>query len=63
MAWNTPMAINNDGMVVGFANSPQAVGDAFDYRPFVWTATGGFRALPVHPATCGARHSASTPTV
>jgi len=29
--------------------SPDAVGDAFDYRPFVWTAGEGIRPLDVHP--------------
>jgi probable HAF family extracellular repeat protein len=46
VAWNTPMAISNNGVVVGFANSAEAVGDAFDYRAFIWTRRGGFRALP-----------------
>jgi probable HAF family extracellular repeat protein len=49
VAWNTPMAINEDGLVVGFANAPEAVGDVFDYRPFAWTRKGGFRQLPIHP--------------
>ena len=44
-AWNTPMAVNDWGMVVGFANSDTAVGDAFDYRAFVWTTWAGFRHL------------------
>jgi probable HAF family extracellular repeat protein len=49
VAWNTPMAINNNGVVVGFANSAEAVGDAFDYRAFIWTRHDGFRALRAAP--------------
>jgi uncharacterized membrane protein len=44
-AWNTPMAINDRGVVVGFANAPEAAGDAFDERAFVRTRRGGFQAL------------------
>jgi probable HAF family extracellular repeat protein len=49
VAWNTPMAMNDKGMVVGFANSAGAVGDAFDYRAFVWTKRGGFQHLDAVP--------------
>jgi uncharacterized membrane protein len=38
VAWNTPMAINGRGDVVGFANAAGTdPPDRFNYRPFLWT--------------------------
>jgi len=36
VAWNTPMAINQDGDVVGFANASAADGGNFNPRAFLW---------------------------
>jgi probable HAF family extracellular repeat protein len=43
-AWNTPTAINNDGVVVGFSLPADKDGTRF-YRAFVWTREGGTRML------------------
>jgi probable HAF family extracellular repeat protein len=42
-AWNTPTAINNQGTIVGFANT--APGTARTYEAFIWTRTGGMKSL------------------
>jgi probable HAF family extracellular repeat protein len=49
-AWNTPMAINEHGVIVGFANVPGG-GDAgnFNAHAFIWTASGGMRDLGTLP--------------
>lgn len=49
-AWNTPMAINQRGVVVGFANVPGG-GDAgnFNAHAFIWTARSGMRDLGTLP--------------
>ncbi|HYJ70771.1 MAG TPA: hypothetical protein VEX15_24205 [Nocardioidaceae bacterium] len=44
-AWNTPMAINNHGVVVGFANTAGVNDGAFDALPFRWTARSGMDDL------------------
>ena len=36
VAWNTPMAISQDGDVVGFANASAADGGNFNPRAFLW---------------------------
>jgi probable HAF family extracellular repeat protein len=36
VAWNTPMAINQDGDVAGFANASAADGGNFNPRAFLW---------------------------
>lgn len=43
--WNTPMAINNLGMVVGFANAENAEPTTFDEVPFRWTTHDGIEQL------------------
>ena len=50
VAWNTPMAINEFGVVVGFANVPggKSAG-SFHARAFVWTAAAGMRDLGTLP--------------
>jgi uncharacterized membrane protein len=50
-AWNTPMAISNSAVVVGFANAPGTVGGAFNERPFLWTAGGGTVDLGTLPGS------------
>ncbi len=47
-AWNTPTAINNDGVVVGFSLPAAQDGTRF-YRAFVWTKEGGTRMLDQIP--------------
>jgi probable HAF family extracellular repeat protein len=42
-AWNTPMAINQRGDIVGFANI--TLGAGFNAHGFLWTREGGFRPL------------------
>ena len=42
-AWNTPMAINRNGVVVGFANVQP--GGALLAHAFIWTRSGGMRDL------------------
>ena len=51
VAWNTPMAIDQQGQVVGFANLPLPGGDpgAFDAYAFLWTRDGGMRDLGALP--------------
>ena len=49
VAWNTPMAVNEQGAVVGFANASAASGANLDPRAFIWTATGGLRQLDALP--------------
>jgi probable HAF family extracellular repeat protein len=50
LAWNTPMAINELGVVVGFANVPGG-GSAgnFNAHAFIWTAAAGMRDLGTLP--------------
>jgi probable HAF family extracellular repeat protein len=40
-SWNTPMAINNQGTVVGFANAEGTEGGNFNAVPFIWTKRDG----------------------
>jgi probable HAF family extracellular repeat protein len=42
--WNTPTAINNDGVVVGFSLPADQEGTRF-YRSFVWTKETGIKML------------------
>jgi probable HAF family extracellular repeat protein len=42
--WNTPTAINNDGVVVGFSLPADQEGTRF-FRAFVWTKEGGTKML------------------
>ena len=50
-AWNTPTEINNQGTIIGFANT--APGLAKSYAAFMWTPTGGMKSLGTLPGTCG----------
>lgn len=47
IAWNTPMAINQRGDVVGFANRSAAVGVSFRPNAFLWTKGQPVRRLPL----------------
>ena len=47
--WNTPMALNAWGDVVGFANAPGTPVEEFVPMPFLWTRADGIQALPLLP--------------
>ena len=50
VAWNTPAAISDEGVVTGFANVPGgATPTRFYPHAFVWTARGGMRDLGTLP--------------
>lgn len=50
VAWNTPMAINEFGVVVGFANVPGGRSPgSFHAHAFVWSAAAGMRDLGTLP--------------
>jgi probable HAF family extracellular repeat protein len=49
VAWNTPMAINERGDVIGFANASAAAGGGFDAHAFLWTHRHGMRDLGTLP--------------
>jgi probable HAF family extracellular repeat protein len=49
VAWNTPMAINQRGDVVGFANASAADGGDFNPRAFLWIRGQGIRSLGALP--------------
>jgi probable HAF family extracellular repeat protein len=49
VAWNTPMAINRRGDVVGFANRSEADGSNFVPRAFLWIKGEGIRPLGTLP--------------
>jgi probable HAF family extracellular repeat protein len=54
VAWNTPMAINQRGDVVGFANASAADAGNFNPRAFLWrkhVGTQPLMALPGHVTT------------
>ena len=53
--WNTPMAINQRGDVVGFVAQPGDDPDNPRLRAFLWTKKGGFRNL----GTLGPQHDYS----
>jgi probable HAF family extracellular repeat protein len=51
VAWNTPAAINNNGVVTGFANVPGgATSGSFYPHAFVWTAGRKMRDLGTLPS-------------
>jgi len=45
--WNTPMALNAWGDVVGFGNAPGHPVSDFVPLPFLWTRSGGIEPLPL----------------
>lgn len=49
VAWNTPMAINDVGEVVGFANASAADAGSLDPLAFAWTPQHGTRNLHTLP--------------
>jgi len=49
IAWNTPMALNERGDVVGFSNFSQEDGAVFNARAFLWTRGRGIQDLGTLP--------------
>jgi probable HAF family extracellular repeat protein len=49
VAWNTPMAVNEQGAVVGFANASAAAGGNLVPLAFLWTESEGIRSLDTLP--------------
>ena len=45
ISWNTPQAINNRGVVVGFLNLPGDTQGQFQPVGFIWTKTDGLRKI------------------
>ncbi len=50
-AWNTPVAINNHGQVVGFANTSGDMNAALNPEGFIWTQASGMQ--PIAPVAEG----------
>jgi uncharacterized membrane protein len=48
--WNTPTAINNNGVIIGFS-LPLDQDGTRNYRAFVWTRESGIRKLDELPGT------------
>lgn len=48
-AWNTPVAINNHGQVVGFANTSGDENAPLNPTAFIWTKTSGMQ--PIEPVS------------
>jgi probable HAF family extracellular repeat protein len=54
--WNTPGAINNHGVITGFANGPNDVIDGqlqFRFLAFIWTKEHGMQSLGTLPGVSG----------
>lgn len=63
--WNTPGAINNHGVITGFANGPNDVIDGqlqFRFLAFVWTKEQGMRSLGRLPGVNGTPDAMSEAT-
>jgi probable HAF family extracellular repeat protein len=45
-AWNTPTAINNHGVVVGFGNTSGDMNAPLNPLGFIWTQNSGLQAIP-----------------
>src|SRR6266496_1868974 len=50
-AWNTPTMINNQGTIIGFANT--LPGLARTFHAFIWTPADGMKDLGTLPGVCG----------
>jgi probable HAF family extracellular repeat protein len=63
--WNTPGAINNRGVVAGFANGPNDVVDGqlqFKFLAFIWTKQFGMKSLGTLPGLNGTPDAMSEAT-
>lgn len=49
VAWNTAMAINDRGTVVGFSNKSADDGDSFNEQAFIWTKRDGIQPIDLLP--------------
>jgi probable HAF family extracellular repeat protein len=49
VAWNTAMALNNDGVVVGFADTTGDESGAPNFHAFIWTQEAGIKDLATLP--------------
>jgi len=49
VAWNTPTALNNEGMMVGFSDLPGDSNGAANYQLFIWTRSTGMKKVPLLP--------------
>jgi probable HAF family extracellular repeat protein len=45
-AWNTPVALNNHGQIVGFANTRGDENAPLSPTAFIWTKASGMKAIP-----------------
>jgi probable HAF family extracellular repeat protein len=45
-AWNTPVALNNQGQIVGFANTSGDENAALSPTAFIWTKASGMKPIP-----------------
>ena len=45
-AWNTPVALNNHGQIVGFANTSGDENAPLSPTAFIWTKASGMKAIP-----------------
>jgi probable HAF family extracellular repeat protein len=46
-AWNTPVALNNHGQIVGFANTSGDQNAPLSPNAFLWTQASGMQSLPL----------------
>ena len=63
--WNTPGAINNRGVIIGFANGPNDVIDGqlqFRFLAFIWTKEHGMQSLGTLPGVSGTPDAMSEAT-
>lgn len=63
--WNTPGAINNHGVITGFANGPNDVIDGqlqFRFLAFIWTKEHGMQSLGTLPGVNGTPDAMSEAT-
>ncbi len=63
--WNTPGAINNRGVIVGFVNGPNDLIDGqlqFRFLAFIWTKENGMRSLGTLPGLNGTPDAMSEAT-
>jgi probable HAF family extracellular repeat protein len=49
VAWNTPTAINNHGLIVGFSDLPGDSAASPNYHAFIWTKSAGMTDLGTLP--------------
>lgn len=63
--WNTPDAVNNQGVVTGFVNGPNDVVNGqlqFEFLAFIWTKQNGMKSLGTLPGLNGTPDAMSEAT-